>query len=137
MYTHLFAMADKKKIPNPNYIDVVRILRKHNGDPGGLMRLYPNFDPDVLPEANNGRHHVSPYLHQACFKNNFQAVRALVQCGASLLKRARFDRSTPLNDQIWSFSVNSRRIALALAQPESCSQSRPGVDMAVYDVSHY
>ena len=74
-------MANNEKITNPSYWKVELMLREHEGDASELRRMYPNFDPEA--EAKHGR----PYLHHACWRNHFHAVRGLLQCGASLLRK--------------------------------------------------
>ena len=71
------------------------MLRKQEGDPSALMRLYPNFNPDAIPDDKVNP--ILPYLHEAIFNEHFHAVRGLVQCGASLLQVTKLCRVTVLN----------------------------------------
>ncbi len=75
---------EPQEITNPSYWEVVSpSLRKNDGDASELRRMYPNFDPDAVPDDTFGL----SYLHFACLKNHFHAVRGLLQCGASLLQK--------------------------------------------------
>ena len=65
------------------------MLRKHEGDATELRRLYSNFDPEAVAEDTYGH----PYLHEACNLNHFYAVRGLLQCGASLLRKGKFKKT--------------------------------------------
>lgn len=70
---------------NPSYYDVIEpLLRAHGGDASALLQAYPNFDA----EGDSLHTYGVPYLHHACFRNHFHAVRGLLQGGACLLRKA-------------------------------------------------
>jgi hypothetical protein len=69
---------------NPSYRDVVEpMLREGEGDASELLRTYPNFDADTVPEDTGGY----CYLLWACHCYHFHTVRGLLQCGANLLRK--------------------------------------------------
>jgi ankyrin repeat protein len=85
---------------NPSYSKVVEpLLLAHDGDASALIAAYPNFDPKAI--ANDFAYAFS-YMHMACHQHHFHAVRGLVQCGVSLLRRETFAGMTPLHLACWS-----------------------------------
>jgi ankyrin repeat protein len=69
---------------NPGYCSVVEpMLRKAKGDASELLRAYPNFDVEAAPEVGTEL----CYLFLACLHFCVYAVRGLLQCGASLLRK--------------------------------------------------
>ncbi len=93
--TSLVILAKARIITNPSYNEVVEpILREHDGDASELLRLYPNFDAEAGTRSEDTRR--LPYLHWACYKNHFHAVRGLVQCGACLLCKGKQKRTALL-----------------------------------------
>jgi hypothetical protein len=86
-------------IANPRYFAIVEPLLRFFGRLGNVsafLRLYPNFDPEAvpLPDLNQPTYALeASYLQRACRVNHINAVRGLLQCGASLLStdcRGRF-----------------------------------------------
>ncbi len=113
-YISINMTNSSKEITSPSYLKVVRpLLCEHKGDATELRRLYPNFDPEVVPKDTYGlSYHLYglPYLHLACCKNHFYAVRGLLQCGASLLRKDNKYQWTALHwaseNKLWARGNN-------------------------------